>query len=365
MNMQSPSRPPFLVAFWVCVSGCSSIWLDPIGADYATVSTGTSGGEPKTSTVAPMSGPDDLTTTATTSESGSSSSSSSASSTSITDGSSGGTQGGSPPLCGNGELDQGEACDDGNLINQDDCTNACVPQSCGDRFLGLSEECDDGNHVDGDGCSGACDCEILTCGDGVPGLGEECDDGNAIPSDGCSSCCQRETLHVFVSSQTFPITFGGSFDADVRCMIAAENAGLMGDSANHFAWLGIDGFPMWGYVGVVPRPYVLLDGTVVAHSSEELFSGNILAPINVTEFGDKLLDASDPCANSSLRVWTGLSADGTAIAERTCDDWSSASGMGRFGSASAKDERWTDCGSDMPCDAPAHLYCFELFMLDG
>ena len=34
--------------------------------------------------------------------------------------------------CGNGELELGEACDDGNETNSDDCTNGCDLARCGD-----------------------------------------------------------------------------------------------------------------------------------------------------------------------------------------------------------------------------------------
>ncbi len=95
-------------------------------------------------------------------------------------------------------LDDGEECDDGNMINYDACTNACTLPACGDGiishiFIGpgsdfqgiicdpgatgcpsfgifffsydVQESCDDGNTDDGDGCSATCRREY--CGDGV------------------------------------------------------------------------------------------------------------------------------------------------------------------------------------------------------
>jgi cysteine-rich repeat protein len=63
---------------------------------------------------------------------------------------------------------------------------------CGDGILDVGEECDDGNTVSGDGCSSVCVIEF--CGDGIvqAGLGEQCDDGNTIAGDGCSPTCQFE-----------------------------------------------------------------------------------------------------------------------------------------------------------------------------
>ena len=61
-------------------------------------------------------------------------------------------------LCGNGTLDTGEACDDGNKANNDGCENTCVatPVECGNGFKQGAEQCDDGNLNNGDGCDNDC-----------------------------------------------------------------------------------------------------------------------------------------------------------------------------------------------------------------
>ncbi|MBI3386733.1 MAG: hypothetical protein HY027_03225 [Deltaproteobacteria bacterium] len=66
----------------------------------------------------------------------------------------GGSSGESPfVLCGNGHLDQGEKCDDGNTLDSDDCLSTCVLAVCGDGFVDLnSEECD-GDALRGRDCS--------------------------------------------------------------------------------------------------------------------------------------------------------------------------------------------------------------------
>ena len=61
------------------------------------------------------------------------------------------------PLCGNGAINVGEQCDDGNVIGGDGCTPQCKFNVCGDGVvLKAKEECDDGNKQNGDGCSTAC-----------------------------------------------------------------------------------------------------------------------------------------------------------------------------------------------------------------
>lgn len=59
--------------------------------------------------------------------------------------------------CGNGIVNAGEQCDDGDLDNTDSCLVTCVNASCGDGFVQAGvEQCDDGNVVGGDGCSAVC-----------------------------------------------------------------------------------------------------------------------------------------------------------------------------------------------------------------
>ncbi len=133
--------------------------------------------------------------------------------------------------CGNGTVEPGEECDDGNPENDDGCTVLCTFPRCGDGLLDRSteecddrnaepgdgcdpncwregaicgngtleatgpwpEECDDGNLNDYDGCSGRCFIEVARCGDGIRMGSEECDDGNRAPGDGCDQNCRIET----------------------------------------------------------------------------------------------------------------------------------------------------------------------------
>jgi cysteine-rich repeat protein len=104
------------------------------------------------------------------------------------------------PVCGNGVVESGEECDDGNTANGDGCSSTCqtevVEPVCGNGVVESGEECDDGNTSDGDGCSASCQIEVVepVCGNGVVESGEECDDGNTAGGDGCSASCQIEDL---------------------------------------------------------------------------------------------------------------------------------------------------------------------------
>jgi cysteine-rich repeat protein len=133
------------------------------------------------------------------------------------------TSGCSTARCGNGMLESGEACDDGNPNNGDGCTgcmidtgyactgapSTCSPR-CGDGMIVGAEQCD-GSNLAGQTCATrgfpgggtlGCDattcrfvttsCSATTCGNGSIQTGEECDDSNTLANDGCSSSCQIE-----------------------------------------------------------------------------------------------------------------------------------------------------------------------------
>jgi len=116
-------------------------------------------------------------------------------------------------VCGDGVLDAGESCDDGNTTNGDGCSSTCELESvCGNGILEGNEVCDDGNTTDGDNCSSTCDAENF-CGDGVLNTSEACDDGNTTNGDGCSSTCELESLAIneydiaFTELKSYPIPF--------------------------------------------------------------------------------------------------------------------------------------------------------------
>jgi len=129
-----------------------------------------------------------------------------------------------PSFCGDGIIEQGESCDDGNSVPGDGCSGICQIEHgyacptpgqpcmkiwvCGNGRIDPGETCDDGNTNSNDGCSSTCQVEpgyacsmpgspctmapMPRCGDGAVNAGEQCDDGNTVSNDGCSSTCQVE-----------------------------------------------------------------------------------------------------------------------------------------------------------------------------
>jgi cysteine-rich repeat protein len=94
-------------------------------------------------------------------------------------------------VCGNGTPEGDEECDDGNDLNTDACTTACLDARCGDNFTFQGvEDCDDGNRVEDDFCRNDCTFAPAVCGDGVRQSGETCDDGNTQDGDDCPPDCR-------------------------------------------------------------------------------------------------------------------------------------------------------------------------------
>ena len=103
------------------------------------------------------------------------------------------------PVCGDGNLDAGEECDDGcispnvpfgcddlPLDNGDGCSSTCqLEVVCGNNIIETGEECDDGNTNDNDACKN--DCTNNVCGDNVVYIGVEVCDGTNLGGETCES----------------------------------------------------------------------------------------------------------------------------------------------------------------------------------
>ena len=117
---------------------------DPSTTDPSTTDPTTSTTDPTTSTTDPTTSTTDPTTTS-----------------------------GGDGVCGDGKVDAGEVCDDGNLMTEFP-SNLVKP------------------HMYADGqCIDNCGLVLPTCGDGNLDDGEECDDGNQDSMDACTTSCTK------------------------------------------------------------------------------------------------------------------------------------------------------------------------------
>ena len=119
------------------------------------------------------------------------------------------------------------------------------------------------------------------CGAGG-GTCQACGEGEVCVGGACEPACNP--CRVFVTSTTHDGNLGGLAGADAICQARAAAAGLPG---TYLAWLS-DGSasPATRFLTQSAGPYRLVNGTTIADDWADLTSGDLDAPINITETGD-------------------------------------------------------------------------------
>ena len=160
-----------------------------------------------------------------------------------------------PDRDGDGWLNASDNCPDianpdqadGDVDGIGDACETGLLSQCGNGALEAGEQCDDGN-ANSDTVADACrtNCQSAHCGDGVPDTGEACDDGNPFDGDGCETDCTATTTPA--AAATLPYYEG--FDATTVQL-------LMLTAANVPWWA--PGIPNWklstaGPLGPDPHP---------------------------------------------------------------------------------------------------------------
>ncbi len=260
-------------------------------------------------------------------------------------------------VCGDGKLDPGEQCDDGDADDVDGCRNDCTLALCGDGFASTKlEACDDGNDKEDDDCLN--NCKLATCGDGVTRTGvEECDDGNIMGDDGCDPDCRATRKLVFVSSKLFNGNMGGLLGADDACKAMAAAASLPGPKEFR-AWLSTDVESPLTRMKYSEYPYVLVDETPVAMSWEDFMGGTLDHPIDLTEKMTKPPLTNDPGCEPT-GVYTNTMPDGNNnFMADACFGWTSLRGQANWGLSSEANAKWTSA-CDAPCFSKAPIYCVQ------
>jgi cysteine-rich repeat protein len=261
------------------------------------------------------------------------------------------------PVCGDGEVQVGEPCDEGGDTQK--CDGDCTFAACGDGYhnRAANEACDDGNQVETDACLN--DCTEASCGDGVVQTGvESCDDGKDVDTDACSNDCVPPR-RVFVTTEPYtPPTIKGVQGADTLCKNAAAAVPGLGAPGNTWlAWLSDGMSSPSTRIDVANKSftgwYLLPTGTPVARGWSELTDGMLDNPIQVTEAG---MAAGDP-----KRAWTNTKPDGTSAGPDDCADWNSANPdiKGGDGDITQTSAAWTQAAT-LTCAAALRLYCLEV-----
>ncbi|MCB9753846.1 MAG: DUF4215 domain-containing protein [Myxococcales bacterium] len=181
---------------------------------------------------------------------------------------------GSEPVCGDGVIEGDEACDEGGSSPR--CDDDCTLPACGDGLLNAlaGEACDDGNDIDDDACSNTC--QLPECGDGVVQAGEDCDLG-ALNGDNsaCTSTCANATCgDGLVQRGVEECDDGGeSSECDSDCSQVMCGDGLVnaaaGESCDDGNDVALDGClpgcepsPLGVSDGAFPTCLLLADGAV-------------------------------------------------------------------------------------------------------
>jgi hypothetical protein len=155
---------------------------------------------------------------------------------------------------------------------------------------------------------------------------------------------------------------GGVGGADAICAQHASAAGLAGEFE---AWLSQVGSSVADRMTHSSKPYVLVDGTQVAGSWDDLLRKDLDHAIDRDEHGAALAH------DGSESVWSATRIDGQAMPwtpggtptdnpRLDCTLWGSIDdGVGMLGSWSATGAAWTATSSGIPCSESARLYCFQ------
>ena len=298
--------------------------------------------------------------------------------------------------CGDGNLDDGEECDDGiGNGNDQGCLLGCIRARCGDGEVHEGvEQCDYGD-AHNDNAYGGCsrECTLAPhCGDGelqpaheecdcgtenlrLPPEMQLCDENDVVKETGVAciaNACQFDAKLVFISSKVYSgaFTFEGHTGVDAAdwiCHVLADEAGLVPLPGENEppqepafrAWLSTPGSHAADRIAHADVPYVLRTGTVVADNWDALKAAGVVAPIVATE------KPNEPALNR--KVWTNTTKEGESSSDTLhCDGWTSSvpllSGILGTNTFDPDDpEHWTldKEFESVSCTLPQHLYCFE------
>jgi cysteine-rich repeat protein len=272
-------------------------------------------------------------------------------------------------FCGNGVVEDGEGCDDGPQ-NSDAgaCTLACTKAMCGDGLVfGGVEECDAGEENDD---SAACTavCKKAYCGDKLVQDGvEQCDDGAAVNGQFLSKCnsectgvVPQEMLKIKVLPGMVAGNFNGFFGVFGGDKLCANKFGvgykaMVVDGANGVRVASLSDYKGDGQ----------LDWVLAAHRG---YSNNAAVPKLVFITGSERLlgvrkNTPVPLVNpigGPTSVWTGLTKTWTS-SEAHCNQWTTNNMQLLTGAVGSADQLGLGFigGATMSCSSFLPIYCVQ------
>ncbi|PKN44415.1 MAG: hypothetical protein CVU59_11675, partial [Deltaproteobacteria bacterium HGW-Deltaproteobacteria-17] len=218
-------------------------------------------------------------------------------------------------FCGDGAQDTGEECDDGNTIDDDECSNTCVIATCGDDNINVSvvggaeptmEQCDDGaaNANAPDACRTTCRNPIcgdnitdVTSGTGPSGGAEACDEGglNSYEPNRCRPDCSQPFCGDNITDDNAP--FNEACDDGVNENV--PNICRPGCIAPRCGDSLIDDDPMWGEEACDDGDTDVGDGCNASCKVELGWSCTGQPSVCTEGCGDGLIRGSEECDNET------------------------------------------------------------------
>lgn len=296
--------------------------------------------------------------------------------------------GGNQVVCGDGDKEGTEECDDGNTKDNDGCSSGCKEEKCGDGVKQTDEECDDGNTNDADACTQFCkhavcgdgftqageecdqgdqnwdhlpdkcrtSCKNPSCGDGTQDTGEECDDGNTANDDGCSSSCKNEPPDPDCGNGKIDgneeCDDGNQIDDDACTNACRESKTCLrcGDTCKEVVGNGTLGCPP-------NTPGVEVECEYV---NNKCVQTNVQA-----ECGDNKVEGSEECDDGNTKDNDACSSsckiekcgDGVLQISEFCDDGNTVSGDGCSSTCVTETSVCVRCGDDRCTDSPRTVDC--------
>ncbi len=198
---------------------------------------------------------------------------------------------------------------------------------CGNGLVESGETCDDGNVTAGDGCNATCNVEVgfictgspsvcsTVCGDGIVAPGaEQCDDGNALNGDGCSSSCNIEPGFICTGSPSVCMPGPPVNDECLNAIVLSGVTGTAsGDNTNATNSSGVTSptcqgawqKDMWyKFTLTVGRPVnIAINGVVMTDPLLAVYSGTCGSLTQVA--------CDDDSGPAAFSLWTGNLPPGT------------------------------------------------------
>ncbi len=223
-------------------------------------------------------------------------------------------------VCGDGRVDSGEQCDDGNTAGGDGCNATCATEPaavCGDDTVTAPEQCDDGNTTSGDGCSmtctseapanGTCDSPFdLTFTAGANDTHVAAVTGDTMastsqvgeaPCDGFASGAGKDHVYRFTIAEASDVeistTDATEFDAVIRVMTApCDVATEVSELGNADGCSDADDAEEYLYYVALPAGtyYIVVDG----YDDEAAGAYELEVTTRPTACGDGVLDDAEP-----------------------------------------------------------------------